>query len=75
VNKEVLLYIWDQYIIGLDSAGFTDDYLPVVTAVFLKLVVDRLKKQKLVLRFVCRVPEEISVPLNLFVCSSLFAQF
>jgi hypothetical protein len=48
VSKEVLMFIWDQYIIGLDSAGFTDDYLPAVTAVFLKLTVDRLKNQKMV---------------------------
>lgn len=48
VDKEVLLYIWDQYIIGLDSPGFTDDYLPAITAVFLKLVADRLKSQKMV---------------------------
>jgi hypothetical protein len=48
VNKEVLIFIWDQYIIGLDSAGFTDDYLPAITAVFLKLTVDRLKNQKMV---------------------------
>ena len=27
VNREVLLFLWDQYIIGLDSPGFAEDYL------------------------------------------------
>src|SRR6218665_2936720 len=43
VNKEGLLYIWDQYVIGLDSPGFIDDYLPAVSAVLLMLLSDRLK--------------------------------
>lgn len=43
VNMEVLLYIWDQYIIGLDAPGFHDEYLPAIAAIYLMLVKEKLR--------------------------------
>ena len=38
----VVLFLWDQYVIGMDSPGFHDDYLSTVTAIFLMLLKDKL---------------------------------
>ena len=38
VNMEVAMFLWDQYIIGLDTPGFLERFLPMVTATFLMLL-------------------------------------
>ena len=43
VNMEVLLFIWDQYMIGLDAPGFHDEFLPIVMAIYLMLVKEKLR--------------------------------
>ena len=43
---EVVLFIWDQYMISLDTAGFHEEYLPVVTAIFLSLLKDAIVECK-----------------------------
>jgi hypothetical protein len=40
---DVVLYIWDQYIIGLDAPGFHDEFLPAVMAIYLMLVKENLR--------------------------------
>ena len=39
---EVVQYIWDQYVIGLDAPGYHHELLPAVSAVFLLLLSDKL---------------------------------
>ena len=39
----VALYIWDQYMIGLDVPGYLDIFLPVVMAIHLLLLADKIK--------------------------------
>ncbi len=41
---KVALFIWDQYVISLDAPGFHDVYLPVIMAVFLMLLKEKLKE-------------------------------
>ena len=35
---DVAMFLWDQYIIGLDTPGFNERFLPMVTATFLMLL-------------------------------------
>ncbi|ELU01451.1 hypothetical protein CAPTEDRAFT_186844 [Capitella teleta] len=51
VNMDVLLYIWDQYIIGLDAPGFHDEFLPAVLAIYLMLVKENLRAAETVSRY------------------------
>ncbi|XP_074640694.1 uncharacterized protein LOC141898601 isoform X2 [Tubulanus polymorphus] len=44
LNIDTILYVWDQYMIGLDSPGYHDELLPALTAVFLMLLSDKLKE-------------------------------
>lgn len=43
LNFDTLLYVWDQYIIGLDVAGFGAEWLSAVIAIVLGLQHDKLK--------------------------------
>ncbi|ESP02547.1 hypothetical protein LOTGIDRAFT_171946 [Lottia gigantea] len=43
LKMDVLLYVWDQYIIGLDIPGFGTEWLAVVTATLLGLLQEYLK--------------------------------
>ena len=43
---DTLLYVWDQYIIGLDVPGFGTEWLAVVCATMLGLLQDKLKEAK-----------------------------
>lgn len=45
-SMDVVLFIWDQYMISMDVAGFHEDYLPAVMAVFLTLLKDAIVKCK-----------------------------
>jgi len=40
LNKDTLMYIWDQYIIGLDVAGYHMFLLPAFTATLFILLAD-----------------------------------
>ncbi|CAH1801165.1 unnamed protein product [Owenia fusiformis] len=42
-SMEVVGFIWDQYMIGLDVPGFNNEYLPAIMATFLMLLRDSLK--------------------------------
>ncbi|XP_067670758.1 uncharacterized protein [Haliotis asinina] len=46
LKMDALLYVWDQYVIGLDAAGFDTEWLSVVTATLLGLMADKLKEAK-----------------------------
>ena len=41
---DTLLYIWDQYMIGLDTPGFNVELLAIVTAIILGLLKDKFKE-------------------------------
>jgi len=41
---DVLLYVWDQYMIGLDAPGFGVEWLAIVTAIILGLLKDKFKE-------------------------------
>ncbi|XP_064613164.1 uncharacterized protein LOC135476947 [Liolophura sinensis] len=44
LNAETLLYIWDQYMIGLDTPGFSDELLSAVMATMFILLGERLRE-------------------------------
>ncbi|XP_013383272.1 uncharacterized protein LOC106153737 [Lingula anatina] len=44
LNIDTVLYIWDQYIIGLDVPGYHTECLPVFTVVYLMLLKDQLMR-------------------------------
>ena len=46
LKMDTLLYVWDQYIIGLDVPGFGTEWLAVVCATMLGLLQDKLKEAK-----------------------------
>ncbi len=39
---DTALYVWDQYLLGLDTPGFNEEFIPSVTAVYLMLLADKL---------------------------------
>lgn len=43
VSMPVVLFIWDQYIIGLDVQGFGEDYLAAVVAIFFILLKEKIR--------------------------------
>lgn len=57
----VVLFLWDQYMIGLDSPGFHDEYLPACTAVFLMLLKDKLKESRSVSRVYYVIRSEFTI--------------
>ena len=42
LNQELLLFIWDQYLIGLDVAGYHSHLLSAFTATLLILLRDKI---------------------------------
>jgi len=56
LNFDTLLYVWDQYIIGLDVAGFSAEWLSAVIAIVLGLQYEKLKG--------CQTPAAIESVLN-----------
>ncbi|KAK7499097.1 hypothetical protein BaRGS_00009644 [Batillaria attramentaria] len=46
LQMDTLLYVWDQYIIGLDVPGFGTEWLAVVAATMLGLLQDKFKDAK-----------------------------
>ncbi|KAH3885194.1 uncharacterized protein LOC127839191 [Dreissena polymorpha] len=44
LRMETLLYVWDQYMIGLDTPGFNVEWLAIVTAIILGLLKDKFKE-------------------------------
>ena len=40
---ETLLYVWDQYMIGLDTPGFNSEWLAIATTVMLGLLKEKMK--------------------------------
>ncbi|XP_052802733.1 uncharacterized protein LOC128232959 isoform X2 [Mya arenaria] len=44
LRLDTLLYVWDQYMIGLDTPGFNVEWLAIVTAIILGLLKDRFKE-------------------------------
>lgn len=44
LKMDTLLYVWDQYIIGLDTPGFNTEWLADVTAITLGLLKDKFKE-------------------------------
>ena len=44
LRMDVLLYVWDQYMIGLDAPGFGVEWLAIVTAIILGLLKDKFKE-------------------------------
>ena len=46
LKKDTMLYVWDQYVIGLDVPGFGTEWLAVVCATMLGLLQDKLKEAK-----------------------------
>ena len=40
---DTLLYVWDQYMIGLDTPGFDSEWLAVATTVMLGLLKEKMK--------------------------------
>ena len=51
LRMDTLLYVWDQYMIGLDTPGFNVELLAVVTAIILGLLKDKFKE----CQSVCRI--------------------
>ena len=43
VPLETVLFIWDQYMLGMNSPGFHEFYVPIVAAVFLMLLKEKLE--------------------------------
>ncbi|XP_041349951.1 LOW QUALITY PROTEIN: uncharacterized protein LOC121369143 [Gigantopelta aegis] len=43
LKSETLLFVWDQYVIGLDVAGFSNEWLAVITATIFGLLADKLQ--------------------------------
>ncbi|XP_005096813.2 uncharacterized protein LOC101844992 [Aplysia californica] len=56
LNFETLLYVWDQYIIGLDVPAFSAEWLSVVVATMLGLEHEKLKD--------CQTPGAMESVLN-----------
>ncbi|GFS25981.1 hypothetical protein ElyMa_001702300 [Elysia marginata] len=56
LNFETLLYVWDQYVIGLDVPSFSTEWLAVVMATLIGLLHDKLKS--------CKNPQEMEEVLN-----------
>ncbi|KAL8614021.1 hypothetical protein ACOMHN_023256 [Nucella lapillus] len=46
LQMETLLYVWDNYVIGMDVPGFGTEWLAVVCATMLALLQDKLKEAK-----------------------------
>lgn len=44
LNPNTLLYVWDNYIIGLDTPGFTTEWLAIVLVTILALTKDKIKE-------------------------------
>ncbi|XP_053375032.1 uncharacterized protein LOC123533928 isoform X2 [Mercenaria mercenaria] len=44
LRMDTLLYVWDQYMIGLDSPGYNVEWLAIVTAIILGLLKDKFKE-------------------------------
>ncbi|KAL4224027.1 hypothetical protein ACF0H5_017484 [Mactra antiquata] len=44
LRMDSLLYVWDQYMIGIDTPGFNVELLAIVTAIILGLLKDKLKE-------------------------------
>ena len=43
VPLETVLFIWDQHMLGMNSPGFHEFYVPIVAAVFLMLLKEKLE--------------------------------
>ncbi|XP_048751885.1 uncharacterized protein LOC125663636 isoform X2 [Ostrea edulis] len=43
LNPDTLLYVWDNYIIGLDTPGFSTEWLAIVLVTILGLTKDKIK--------------------------------
>ncbi|KAH9524500.1 hypothetical protein Btru_027035 [Bulinus truncatus] len=56
LNFETLLYVWDQYILGLNVPGFSTEWLAVVIATVIGLEHDKLKE--------CQSPLAMETVLN-----------
>lgn len=41
---DVVLYIWDQFMIGLDAPSFHGEFLPVISAIFLMLLGAKIRE-------------------------------
>ena len=41
---DALLYVWDQYMIGLDTPGFNVEWLAIATTVMLGLLKDKMRE-------------------------------
>ena len=50
LNRDVLMYVWDQYVIGLDVAGYHMHFLPAFTATVFILLKDDIMACKNVSR-------------------------
>jgi hypothetical protein len=44
LRMDTLLFVWDQYMIGLDSPGFNVELLAIITAIILGLLKDKFKE-------------------------------
>lgn len=44
LNPNTLLYVWDNYIIGLDTPGFSTEWLAIVLVTILALTKDKIKE-------------------------------
>ncbi|XP_076107077.1 uncharacterized protein LOC143075526 isoform X2 [Mytilus galloprovincialis] len=44
LKMDTLLYIWDQYMIGVDTPGFNNEWLAIVTVTLLGLIKEKLKE-------------------------------
>ena len=44
LNPNTLLYVWDNYTIGLDTPGFTTEWLAIVLVTILALTKDKIKE-------------------------------
>ncbi|XP_061196252.1 uncharacterized protein LOC133204520 [Saccostrea echinata] len=44
LNQDTLLYVWDNYIIGLDTPGFSTEWLAIVLVTILGLTKDKIKE-------------------------------
>lgn len=44
MKMDTLLYIWDQYMIGLDTPNFGNELIPVVAVMTIGLLKEKLRK-------------------------------
>ena len=40
---ETLLYVWDQYMIGLDTPGFNNEWLAITVTIMLGLLKEKMR--------------------------------